>query len=65
MCKYCQKDKIDPMDYMQLSKSDYVALFLRPLKENGMVIVAMGEGEARYYPKFCPECGREVNPKLR
>ena len=63
-CNYCQKDKIEPMDYVELSKSEYIALFLRPLKDDGMVLVAMGEGETKYYPKFCPECGRKVNGKL-
>lgn len=62
MCKYCQPRKeITPWDNIRLAFGDYTSLYLRPTLNGRLVLVAYGEGEAKYYPKYCPECGRKLD----
>ena len=67
MCEYCsRKPEFCGNEFYQwhneeMIDGDNYTLIAIGVDRNGRLIIrACGEGEAYYYPKFCPECGREL-----
>lgn len=46
--------------YTELDDSDNYTSLRVELLGDELEIVACGDDEAHYYPKFCPECGRRL-----
>lgn len=54
-CPYCDKDT----DFKKVFREPYVSLIIE--NWNGEVsITASGDNRVSYYPKYCPECGRQL-----
>lgn len=69
MCNYCNKHlgydyKLYPRlvawDETTLAKDSYTSLTIGVDKSDDIVMVAYGDDEAVYHPKFCPECGADL-----
>lgn len=47
---------------MQIGNSSWVGLYVCKDRNNKLYIYASGEENTDwYYPKFCPECGKQIN----
>ena len=51
-------DEID--EEQSIATGPYASLSFGVEHGGRYVMIASGEGEAFYYPKFCPECGRRL-----
>lgn len=66
-CQFCEREPVfGKCGYIQcmsescLAREPYTSLYIG-VEESGRVYMdAIGDYEARYYPKFCPECGRRL-----
>lgn len=72
MCVYCDRHKtVDKIDYgcacneIDLAREPYTVLALGVDNNDDIVMVAYGDYEAVYYPKFCPECGADLEYRKR
>lgn len=67
-CQFCEREPVfGKYGYDQynsescLAEEPYTSLYIG-VEESGMVYMdANGEYVERYYPKFCPECGRRLS----
>lgn len=68
MCNYCNRHKTDDKIYeyfdfgndIELAREPYTVLSLGVDKNDNIVLVASGDYDAIYKPKFCPECGADL-----
>lgn len=72
MCKLCGiefddyglKDYNDEENYydnaIELADAPYTILYGCKSKNEKIFLVASGDGQAFYYPKYCSECGRKL-----
>lgn len=44
----------------EIARGGYTAILFMQCRDGRYAIVAEGEDDAVYYPKFCPECGRRL-----
>lgn len=68
MCKYC--GTYHDYEYkagggrsredLLMFSDAYTGIALQNTERYGFAIVAYGDFEAWYYPKYCPECGRRL-----
>lgn len=69
MCKYCNKHKnvsewpkyTVAMQETDLAIEPFTSLTIGVDVNDDIVMVASGDYEAVYYPKFCPECGADLS----
>lgn len=70
MCDYCNRHKnveqsLDKYSVacneIELAYAPYTLLTLGVDNNDDIVIVAYGDYEAFYKPKFCPECGADLS----
>ena len=67
-CKYCtQRAKFrkngffaDWENEITVSEGAYTLVTIGVDKNNRIRIRGLGDDEANYYPKYCPECGRRL-----
>lgn len=55
MCEFCET-----IGNHMLKESKYIYLYTHIEKDDLPCIVAVETDDVRYYPKFCPECGRKL-----
>lgn len=67
MCDYCNRHKdLELIAYgvacneIELAKEPYTVLAMGVDNNDDIVLVAYGDYEAVYKPKFCPECGADL-----
>ena len=71
-CKYCnRKPEFDKSgNFYEWDNEEEIAqgpwtLMCAGVDEKGrMILTAIGDERAVYYPKYCPECGRKLEGKL-
>lgn len=68
MCNYCSRHKdVEHLDgyevacnEIMLASAPYTKLTLGVDEDDNIVMVAYGDYEAVYKPKYCPECGKSL-----
>lgn len=60
-CLYCDIEKVTDIT---VAEGQYIRVNLDNIFGD-LRIVAHGEYDCCYYPKFCPECGRKLREKSR
>lgn len=68
MCKYCSRKPVfgynnnfeEYQNEDSIASGAYTTLDIGVDEEGKLILIAYGDGRAVYYPKYCPECGREL-----
>ncbi len=61
MCEYCGDVIIDTE--RELAVEPYTILVTKKYTDGRFSLIAYGDYEAEYFPRYCPICGKSVNNK--
>lgn len=67
MCKYCSRTPVflgkwfpEYENEEEIAYGPWTSIRLGVDEKGKLIIVAIGDGRAIYYPKYCPECGNKL-----